>query len=91
MEIWIIGVEEIRFEPSKCSAFEVRLSKSNFGSIGAEGVWTILEVQFTLNQELTEFLRIGAIKGIGFPAFSTGGGVLSLRGKSFDCGDKISK
>jgi len=51
----------------------------------------ILEVQFALNQELTEFLRIGAIKGIGFPAFSTGGGVLSSRGKSFDCGDKISK
>ena len=61
--------EEVQFKPFESNAFEIGLCKGDFSVICPKCPGAIGKVQFALNQEGPEFVRVDTVKLIRFTDF----------------------
>ena len=69
MEVGVIHMEEVWFEPLQGGTLEVGLCKGHFGAVLSECLRVILEVKLILHQENPEFVGISPIKLVWFLDF----------------------
>lgn len=65
-KVRVICLKQIWFEAFQHHTFEVGLHGGDFGSIGPESVWMILEVRLALNQKGPEVAWICIIESVQF-------------------------